>query len=122
MPLAPKHDWDDHRDFAEAMARLMEEESPDRYVANMRKVKRRGKIFVDYLRNTRGATAIAPYSSRARAGAPVALPVSWEGLGRLKDAHPATVATAAKWVARIHDPWPGHHDIRQTLPKLKARG
>ena len=80
-----RHTWDEHRDFAEAMARVMAEEEPDRYVANMSKAKRRGKIFVDYLRNQRGATAICPFSTRARPGAYVAMPVSWETLGRLEE-------------------------------------
>src|SRR5690606_21965611 len=60
VPLTPGHSWDDHRNFAEAIARVMAEDEPDRFVANMSKAKRRGKIFVDYLRNQRGATAIAP--------------------------------------------------------------
>ena len=80
VPLVPKHSWDEHRNFAEALARLMEDEAPDRFVANMSKAKRRGRIFVDYLRNGRGATAIAPYSTRSRAGAYVATPVSWQQL------------------------------------------
>jgi bifunctional non-homologous end joining protein LigD len=83
VPLQRRHSWDDHRAFAEAIARLMAEESPERYVANMSKAKRRGKIFVDYLRNQRGSTAIAPYSTRARSGAFVALPVSWKALSGL---------------------------------------
>ncbi len=69
VPLEPKHSWDEHRNFAEALARVMEDEDPDRFVANMSKAKRKGQIFVDYLRNGRGATAISPYSTRARAGA-----------------------------------------------------
>ena len=71
VPLKRGHHWDEHRDFSEALARVMAAESPDRYVANMSKAKRKGKIFVDYLRNQRGATAIAPFSSRARKGAHV---------------------------------------------------
>jgi bifunctional non-homologous end joining protein LigD len=121
VPLQRKHGWDEHRAFAEAIARLMAEESPERYVANMSKAKRRGKIFVDYLRNQRGSTAIAPYSTRARAGAFVALPISWKALGALKDAHPATVAMAAKKSARSGDPWVGYHKVRQTLPQSKLR-
>ncbi len=60
----------------------MAEEKPDRYVANMSKAKRRGKIFIDYLRNQRSSTAIAPYSTRARPGAHVALPMTWQALAR----------------------------------------
>jgi bifunctional non-homologous end joining protein LigD len=121
VPLQRRHSWDDHRAFAEAIARLMAEESPERYVANMSKAKRRGKIFVDYLRNQRGSTAIAPYSTRARSGAFVALPVSWKALSGLKDAHPANVATAARKIAVGGDSWAGYHKVRQTLPQSKLR-
>ena len=89
VPLKRGHSWDEHREFAEALARVMAEREPDRFIANMSKAKRRGKIFVDYLRNQRGATAISPFSTRARKGAPVAVPVSWEKLARLDNAHPA---------------------------------
>jgi bifunctional non-homologous end joining protein LigD len=116
VPLKPGHSWDEHRAFAEAMARLMAEQEPERYVANMSKKKRRGKIFVDYLRNTRGATAIAPYSTRARPGAFVALPLSWAALARAENAHPVSVADAAKKIARAGDPWPGYFKLRQALP------
>lgn len=84
--------------------------------ANMSNIKRRGKIFIDYLRHQRGATVIAPYSSRARRQGFVAWPVSWQGLGRLDSAHPVSVATAAKHVALRHDPWAGYADVRQALP------
>lgn len=113
VPLAAGHRWDQHRDFAEAVARLMAEEEPDRFVATMSKAKRKGKIFVDYLRNTRGATAIAPYSSRARKGAPFAVPVSWEALSRLKNAHPFSVGTVPRG-----DPWNGYFKRKQRLPRL----
>ena len=122
VPLQRKHNWDDHRTYAEAIARLMAQESPERYVANMSKAKRHGKIFVDYLRNQRGATAIAPYSTRARSGAFVALPISWKTLNGLSDAHPVNVAMAAKKSTLGGDPWPGYHKIRQTLPLSKLRG
>jgi bifunctional non-homologous end joining protein LigD len=122
VPFRRGHSWDEHRNFAEALARVMAEEEPERFVANMSKKKRKGKIFVDYLRNQRGATAIAPFSTRARPGAYVAFPVSWEALGRLKDAHPASVENAAQKIGRAKDPWPGYDKVRQALPlrKLKA--
>jgi bifunctional non-homologous end joining protein LigD len=116
VPLTPGHSWEQHRAFAEALARLMAEESPDRYVATMSKAKRRGKIFVDYLRNQRGSTAIAPFSTRARPGAHVALPVSWPGLNRLDDAHPATIKDALRKLPRDRDPWQGYHEVEQDLP------
>jgi bifunctional non-homologous end joining protein LigD len=118
-PLSRRHSWDEHRDFAEAMARVMAEESPDRYVANMSKAKRRGKIFVDYLRNTRGATAISPFSTRARPGAFVAMPVSWAQLVRMKDAHPVRVGEAKRFLGG-RDPWAGYFKLRQELPKING--
>ena len=117
VPLKPGHSWDEHRNFAEAIARLMAEEEPDRFVATMSKAKRRGKIFVDYLRNQRGATAIAPFSSRARIGAPVAWPISWKQLAALKDAQPAHIDEFS--MSRI-DPWKGYFQVTQKLPRGKA--
>jgi len=116
-PLIRGHSWEQHRDFAEAMARLMEEEEPERFVATMSKAKRHGRIFVDYLRNQRGATAIAPFSTRARKGAYVALPVSWPALARLKTAHPLAVGEAGT-AARGRDPWPDYFKLKQKLPRL----
>jgi bifunctional non-homologous end joining protein LigD len=118
VPLARRHGWEEHRKFAEAMARTMAADEPDRYVANMSKVKRRGKIFVDYLRNQRGATAISPYSTRARNGAFVATPMTWAALSRLPDAHPARVEDGAK-LARAGDPWKDYDKVKQRLPRLK---
>jgi bifunctional non-homologous end joining protein LigD len=118
VPLSRGHTWDQHREFAEAMARHLAAEAPDRYVATMSKAKRRGKIFIDYLRNTRGASAIGPYSTRARPGAHVAFPVSWQAVRKLKDAQPAAVNDAAAKVARMKDPWPSYFKLRQKLPKL----
>ena len=119
VPLAPKHSWEEHRNFAEALARLMEDEDPERFVANMSKAKRKGRIFVDYLRNGRGATAISPYSTRARAGAFVATPVSWPQLARLKDAHPASIKDARKLLKA--DPWPDYEQVKQALPLDKLK-
>ena len=115
VPLARKHSWDQHRTFAEALARLMADDSPERYVATMSKAKRSGKIFVDYLRNQRGSTAIAPYSTRASKGAYVAVPISWQTVAKLKDAHPIRVENADK-LMRGADPWNGYAKLKQTLP------
>ena len=118
VPLVRGHSWDEHRNFAEAMARVMAEEAPDRYVANMSKARRRGKIFIDYLRNQRGSTAIAPYSSRARKGATIALPLSWPQLARLKNAQPARIG---KFTPPKSDPWAGYFKMRQRLPYNQSR-
>ena len=117
VPIKRGHSWDAHKEFAEAMARVMVNDDPDRYVAVMSKAKRKGKIFIDYLRNQRGATAIAPFSTRSRAGAHVALPVSWAALSNLKTAHPAEIGKAARFIG-TRDPWPGYGKLKQTLPKL----
>jgi bifunctional non-homologous end joining protein LigD len=115
VPLTRGHSWDEHRNFAEAIARLMAEQDPDRYIAVMSKAKRRGKIFIDYLRNQRGSTAIAPYSSRAKDNATIALPVSWESLGRLKSAQPASVGDPPP----RSDPWKGYFQVKQKLPRVR---
>jgi bifunctional non-homologous end joining protein LigD len=86
MPLRRARDWETVKLFAKTFAHALAERAPDRYTATMSKAKRKGRIFVDWLRNERGATAIAPYSIRARKGAPVAVPVTWDELGALAGA------------------------------------
>ncbi len=119
VPLARRHGWDEHRNFAETMVRRMAADSPERYTASLAKAKRRGKIFIDFLRNQRGATAIAPLSSRARKNAYVALPVSWTTLTQLNSAQAATIREVARFLRR--DPWPGYFELRQKLPTMQSR-
>lgn len=117
VPLTPKHGWDHIRSFAEAMARIMAQEDPKRYLAVMSKAARKGRIFIDYLRNARGATAIAPFSTRARKGAPVSWPITWDALGTLESAHPVSVDNYAEALkAEKGDPWRGYFEVRQVLP------
>lgn len=115
-PLNPKAGWDEVKAFAKAIADSMAEDEPGRYVATVAKAKRKGKILIDYLRNGRGATAVAPYSSRARAGAPVSMPLAWEELS--PDIGPAhfTVLNAAERL-RESDPW---EDFRKAAVELPA--
>ena len=80
VPLKPAAGWEAVKSFTRDMALAMASDSPDRYVATITKSKRHGKILIDYLRNGRGATAVAPYSTRARAGAPVSMPLFWDEL------------------------------------------
>ncbi len=89
VPLTPEAEWPAVKDFADRFARALAQAEPERFVAVMTKAKRKGKIFVDWLRNQRGSTAIMPYAARARAGAPVSAPVSWTELRDLD--------TAARW-------------------------
>lgn len=80
VPLKPAVDWNVFYDFARRVAEVMEQKWPDRYTSNVRKAKRTGKIFIDWIRNGRGATSIAPYSLRARKGARVSMPIAWDEL------------------------------------------
>ena len=89
VPLTPQAGWPAVKDFADRFAQALSQAEPDRFVATMSKAKRKGKIFIDWLRNQRGSTAIMPYSARARSGAPVAAPVTWAEL--------ADIETAARW-------------------------
>ncbi|MCP4380111.1 MAG: DNA ligase D [Hyphomicrobiales bacterium] len=122
-PLVPRYGWEEVKVFAEAVARIIAAEEPDKYLAVATKAKRTGRIFIDYLRNGRGATAIAPFSTRARSGAPVAWPLSWGALARLKDARPASVETAAGLLKRQkQDPWASYFDVEQVLPLNRLGG
>ncbi len=80
VPLKPFADWERFRDFAKKVAEVMEQKWPERYTSNVRKANRKGKIFIDWIRNARGATSIAPYSLRAKEGAKVSMPISWDEL------------------------------------------
>ena len=103
----------------------MAQTDPKHYVAQASKAKRKGRIFIDWLRNERGATAVAPYSLRARPWAPVATPVSWEELPNMDRASRYTLANIwARLDALRHDPWKGYHDVRQSLTagRLKVVG
>ncbi len=99
-PLKAGHDWDRHKDFARRFAEALSLAEPERFVATMSKAKRKGRIFIDWLRNQRGATAVVPYSARAREGAPVAVPITWDDLAKAKDAHPYAIGDAAKLFKR----------------------
>ena len=100
VPLTTGHDWDQHKDFARRFAEALSLAEPDRFIATMSKAKRKGKIFIDWLRNQRGSTAILPYSARARSGAPVAIPLAWNELKGMKDAHPYSIDDAKKLLDR----------------------
>ncbi len=91
VPLTPGHSWDAHKDFAKRFAEALSLAEPERFVATMSKAKRKGRIFIDWLRNQRGSTAVLPYSARARPGAPVAVPIAWGQLDKQADAHPFSI-------------------------------
>jgi bifunctional non-homologous end joining protein LigD len=107
-------DWDIAKDFSQRIALAMAADNPQRYVGKMTKSLRKGKIFIDYFRNSREATSVAPYSTRARPGAAVSAPLSWEQLGRSKGADEFTVLNLKKHFKQ--DPWAGIGKVRQKLP------
>ena len=116
VPLEPSLDWETAKAFTKAVAQQMAADQPKRYVASMAKSRRSGRIFIDYLRNGRGATAVAPYSTRARAGAPVAMPVDWSELAHIPGADHFTLARALRRLSSLaEDPWKDLPRIRQKL-------
>jgi bifunctional non-homologous end joining protein LigD len=106
--------WDTVKTFTARVANAMAADSPKLYLAKMTKALRKGKIFIDYLRNTREATSVAPYSTRARAGAPVSVPVSWDALSRTTGGNQYTVLNLKKHFKQ--DAWTDVGKVRQKLP------
>ena len=94
VPLTAAHSWDAHKDFARRFSEALSMAEPERFTATMSKAKRKGRIFIDWLRNQRGATAVVPYSARARSGAPVAIPLAWNELKAMENAHPYSIDDA----------------------------
>lgn len=120
-PLTPKQGWDVVKPFAKAIADALVSARPDRYTANPLKRTREGRIFVDYLRNQRGGSAIVNYSTRAKAGAPVACPLRWDELKGLKVAAPYNAKTLPSRLKTMkRDPWEGFFSTRQSIT-AKAR-
>ena len=116
-PLTPGHDWVTHKDFAKRFAEALSLSEPDRFTATMSKAKRKGRIFIDWLRNQRGGTAILPYSSRARAGAPIAVPVSWDELKDIETANSFSIRDATTLTERSRSkPLRGWGFAAQSLP------
>lgn len=114
--LKPKADWPQVKDTAEAIAHAMSADSPEAYLSVASKAKRTGHIFIDYLRNGRGNTAVAPYSTRARPGAPISMPLAWEELTDKIGPASFTVRNAAQRLGERHaDPWVDFFDAASQL-------
>ncbi|MCX8474231.1 MAG: DNA ligase D [Sphingomonas sp.] len=119
VPLIPQAEWPAVRSFAERFARALAQAEPDRFTANLKKLDRKGKIFIDYLRNQRGATAVLPYVARARENAPVAAPISWSELRDLDSARLYTIRDAATLLERATGrALQGWGEAQQALPDL----
>ena len=118
-PILPEHDWGVIKPFTRAFAEQIEKSNPDLYLIKMTKAARAGKIFLDYLRNERGATAVAPFSPRARPGVHVALPLSWNDLKTRPD---FSVVNFGEWKKRLsRDPWAKMWDLQQSLTEDAIR-
>jgi bifunctional non-homologous end joining protein LigD len=118
VPLARRNTWDELKQFAKSIADTMTRESPGQYLATLSKAKRRGKVFVDYLRNQRGATAIASYSTRSKPGAPVAAPLAWEELSTKIKLDMYNISNLPKRLEQLSsDPWEGFSSTRQSITR-----
>src|SRR5262249_31325760 len=116
VPIARRYGWPEVKQFAKGIADQMVAAAPDQFIGTMSKAARRGKIFIDYLRNERGATSVVPYSTRAKPGAPVSTPVAWEELGRLKNPQQFTLENMPQRLKKMRsDPWAELSKLKQTL-------
>ena len=123
VPLAPKAGWETVKAFSKAVAESIVRENPQGYIATMSREKRRGKIFIDYLRNGRGATSIAAYSTRNRPGAPISTPVAWDELTADLKPDSYDIRNIRERLIRLRDdPWTGYFSARQEITEqMKAR-
>ena len=116
VPLRPTTDWDGVKEFAKALSERHAADAPSRLTTVLSKAKRRDRIFIDYLRNGRGATAVASYSTRARPGAPVAVPVRWDELKSSLRADRYTVDNLRRRLGALkEDPWEDFYDARVAI-------
>lgn len=115
VPLRPEAEWPQVKAFCKAFAQSMADAEPDRFTASLSKARRKGRLFIDYLRNERGSTAICPWSVRSRQGAPVAVPLEWDEVPRLKAANGFSLAAATERAGQ--KVWPTYFRQKQTLPQ-----
>lgn len=119
VPLTPEAEWPEVKFFAERFARALAQAEPDRFTANLKKAERKGRIFIDYLRNQRGSTAVLPYVARARPGAPVAAPVGWSELRAIATPQAFSVRDADMLIQRAKGrPLKGWGQADQMLPDI----
>lgn len=119
-PVKPSFDWQGARDVAKAIAERIAATDPAKYTTNMRKAQRQGRIFVDYVRNTRGSTAVAAYSTRAKSQAPVSVPIRWDELraGLRSDGY--DIRSVPRRLASLPtDPWEGYAEAAVDLAKVR---
>jgi bifunctional non-homologous end joining protein LigD len=116
VPLRRQHDWREAKRFAHGVAAHLTRTEPRRFTDNVSRAQRRGKIYIDYLRNTSGATTVAAYSPRARADAAASVPVAWDELPALSGPACFRLAEVRRWLpTRAVDPWEQLAKVRQTI-------
>lgn len=119
LPIARRYTWPEVKAFAKRVAELMAQNSPTRYLTRISKAERRGKIFIDYLRNDPTSTSVAPYSTRSRSGAPVSTPLHWDELSARLDPAKFNVTTVPQRLKRLcANPWAELETLMQPLPNL----
>jgi bifunctional non-homologous end joining protein LigD len=126
VPLVPERGWEELEEFTRAVAQRLARDEPATFTANLAKAQRKGKVYVDYLRNVRGANAVGVYSTRAKEGAPVSVPVDWDELDRLSGPKDFTVAEVPLRVlgfgsSQAVDPWARYRTLKQRVPESLTR-
>jgi bifunctional non-homologous end joining protein LigD len=116
VPVTPSTPWEAAKQFTKRLADAMVEAQPAKYLATMTKQKRKGKVFIDYFRNGPGATAVCSYSTRARAGAPLAVPVDWDELDEKLRPDQFTLKHFDERLSRYEDPWAAFDEARAPIP------
>ena len=116
VPIAPTTAWPEAKAWSKRLSEAMAADAPDRYLTRISKAERVGRLFIDYLRNDPTSTAVAPYSTRSRPGAPVAMPLEWDELDPSLDPADFTLRSAPALLAKRKDPWSAMIGIRQPLP------
>ena len=117
VPIDRRYEWRDVKRFAKAVGDALSREAPERYLTRQSIAERRGRIYIDYLRNDPTSTAVAPYSTRSRDGATVSVPLSWDEVVPTLDPATFNVRTVPDRVANLKvDPWEGVVQLKQELP------
>jgi bifunctional non-homologous end joining protein LigD len=122
VPVSPNRSWYEANSFARGLAEGMAKDAPQRFTARLGKRQRASRIYIDYLRNARGATAVAAYSTRARSGAPVSTPLAWDELTAEIRADHYRVGNLLHRLRHLPgDPWQGFTTLAQSIPGLVRR-
>lgn len=121
-PIVPRHGWKEVRDFSQSVSAHLARTHPALFVTSSVHARRRKRIYLDYLRNARGATAIVPYGIRARPGAPAAVPVSWRTLVSSSQRPLYTIEMARRYAGEREDPWSDFFDVANVISSEVKRG